>query len=295
MKKIILSIIAVAAICSCQKSDENITEVEAGVTEVVFTSGISTRATGNIWEEGDKIGVYMYEAEASAVYDENCSNVEYSIEDGSEGTEYGTFASANPLYFQQYSDVDFVAYYPYNESLEGGVVSLNTADQSSSEKIEELDFMVATLTDCNENSEDLSLEFSRMMSRIVITVVRKDSRVDAVVSDLSIRNISTEGNYTISNRSTVGVAPISVTSTITLFENEGNQVEAIIVPQTTLSAMLLVVIDGEYVSASLSNTFEAGKQYNYNLVIGIDAVEFTEVSITSWDEQESVDMTSTMN
>ncbi len=288
MKKIIILSMAVAiSFASCQKSEELTPDV-GGSAEVVFTSGISTRATGNLWDEGDNIGVFMYEAGSTAVY-ANSSNALYAISEGAE-TSNANFSSDDPLYFIQGSEVDFVAYYPYSESAQEGALSINTADQSTSEKINELDFMVARASGCVEDSAP-ELQFDRKMSKIVITIARKETMSDAEVSDLYITGLATEGTYTFENAS--NSVATAASSTTAIFENDDNQIEAIIIPQTISAAKLYLTVDGEDYSTSISGTFTENMQYNYTLSIGVNSVEFTECTITDWDEVESGEMTTT--
>ncbi|MFI3262950.1 MAG: fimbrillin family protein, partial [Rikenellaceae bacterium] len=66
MKKIvyIFSLAVAIGFASCQKSE---VQTQEESSEVVFTSGISTRVTGTAWDEGDQIGVFMYNNGATAV------------------------------------------------------------------------------------------------------------------------------------------------------------------------------------------------------------------------------------
>ncbi len=273
-----------AGFASCQKSEEIIPDAE-GSLEVVFTSGISTRASGTLWEEGDAIGAFMYESGESSAY-VGSSNVQYTLDSGA-GTSTADFTAEAPLYFIRDKKADFVAYYPYSESAAGGVLSITTADQSSDQKIEALDYMVARTADCDEESGVTSLQFSRMMSRIIITITRMDNKVGCELSDLTIKSIATDGSCTFENSSSNGLVAASIYSEIEIFEDENNQIEAIIIPQQSASATLYMVIDGAYYTASMANTFEAGKQYNFNLAIRGDKVELSAGSINNWDEEES--------
>lgn len=284
MKKIILSIVAVAALASCQKSEQ--TSVGCSLSEVVFTSGISTRATGTLWDDGDDIGVFMYEAGSSAIYNSMSENVSYTTSGG----ESGTFTSLSPLLYPSDISVDFMAYYPYTTDYSNNVISLNTADQSTEVKIKAQDFMVASAQGCSEQSSS-SLSFSRKMSKIVINVSRTDSRVDAVLSDISLNNVITEGSFTILNadnhRDEASVRAGTTISDISLFFNEENSViEAIIIPQETTLTKFLLTIDGQYFIIPLSDTFAENMQYLYTLSID-DGVNFSKASITPWDPESS--------
>lgn len=192
-------------------------------------------------------------------------------------------------------EVDFVAYHPYTADYSNNTVTLNTADQSSEAQVKAQDFMVASAQSCDEDNTP-SLNFTRKMSRIVINVDRKDSWADAVLSDISLTNVITDGTFFVANapayRENSSVTAGETTSVISLFFNEtSSTIEAIIVPQTTSSSSkLMLYIDGEEYESALPATFAENKQYNYNLLIAPDAVDFTAGTITSWSEVESGDM-----
>ncbi|MFR9666636.1 MAG: leucine-rich repeat protein [Rikenellaceae bacterium] len=292
MKKIILSIMAVATtFASCHKSEEAVTGAANTSSEVVFTSTISTRATDTAWDAGDEIGVFMYEADDTTPYSDS-DNVLYTTSGG----ESGTFTSLNPLRYAE-DKVDFIAYHPYTTNYSDNVITLNTANQSSTEKVKAQDFMVASAQYCDEENAP-SLSFTRKMSKISITVTRKESRADAVLSNISLSNVITDGTFTISNSSVTGRENSSATagetaSDISLFFNEAsNIIEAIIIPQD-LSSKLIAMIDNELFGVTLSGTFVENTQYNYNLLVGGDKVDFTEGTISQWAQEDSLDMSTT--
>ncbi|MFI3263182.1 MAG: fimbrillin family protein [Rikenellaceae bacterium] len=279
MKKILTTTLMITALVSCQKSD-----IPQSSAEVAFTSGIETRVSGTEWDAGDKIGVFMYGNASTTVYDKNSSNALYT--NTVEG-ESANFTSGNPLLFPQDSEVDFIAYYPYTEDIktyfEGSYVSLGATDQTTNEALNSQDFMTASITGCSEGDTPV-LSFTRQMSRIVITVDRKENNADAALSDIVLSSLIVDANFTLVN----GVKqPLTLGETvddIALFENESNIIEAIVLPQTASSAKLSLYADGEYLSASISTTFEAGKQYNYLVSIGGDKITFSTGEITDWDE-----------
>ncbi len=285
MKKIILSIMALTAFVSCQKSEDQTPEVD-GSSEVVFTSAISTRATGTSWDEGDKIGVFMYEADAPEVYT-NSESLFYTTLGG----ESATFTSPEPLIYPIGEEVDFVAYYPFTGGIRDGVINLNTKYQSSEEQIKALDFMVARAQKCSQNNPP-ALSFTRKMSKIVIKVDRKGDKADAVLSDILISNAKINSYFTISNSDNGKIVAGETTSDIVLFFNEtSSTIEAIIIPQENISSRISMLIDGEPFTTTISGTFEENTQYNYNLKID-KTLNFSAGSITDWGVVESGDIES---
>lgn len=284
MKKIIATTLMIAALAACQKSEEQSPEM-GGSSEVTFTSAISTRATGTSWDASDQIGVFMYETASTTIYDIDSENVLYSTSGG----ESATFTSVDPLIFPKYAYVDYIAYHPYTTNYSDNIITLNTADQSSETKVKAQDFMVASVQSCSEETTP-TLSFRRKMSKIVVEVDRRDTREDAVLSDISLSSIKVDGTFFIINtpsngRDNASVEVGSTTSDISLFFNETSSViEAIIIPQTTTATGLIVTIDGIEYAAPICSTFEENKQYSYTLTLGIDRADFSEGTITDWTE-----------
>lgn len=287
MKKL-LTILIIVSLASCQKSEVLIPH---DPKEVIFTSSIATRVSGTTWDEGDKIGTFMNSTSLTEAYDETSSNILYTISDAASGT----FSSTNPLLYPEDGDVDFLAYYPYAEDINvnGGVytVSLGTTDQTSEEAVKSQDFMTANIAGSNESTPPV-LEFTRKMSKISITVLRKESKLDAELSDIALSNFIVDGSFIIINGYANAVEPGDTSGDINLFENTENIIEAIIIPQTANSSELKLTIDGVEFSAKLATSFEAAKQYNYTITMGSDKVEFTAGEITDWvsEDEENLDL-----
>ncbi len=284
MKKIILlSMAAAMSFASCQKSEELTTDV-GGSSEVVFTSAISTRATGTQWDDGDAIGVFMYETDNTYLYGEN---VLYTTSGG----QSGTFTSKSPLVYPEGASVDFITYHPYTTTYSDYAVTLNTADQSSEANVKAQDFMVASAQSCNESSAP-SLSFTRKMSKISIAVARKESVEDAELSNILLTNVITDGTFSVVNSNTKiensSVKAGTTTNNISLFFNETSSlIEAIIVPQEGMSATLKIFIDGEEFATTIAGTFAENKQYSYNLSIGVNSIELSGATISDWGVTES--------
>ncbi len=278
----------IATLASCQKSEELSSDAD-GSSWVTFTSGISTRATGTSWDVDDQIGVFMYISDEADTYNNDSENVLYTT---TLGGSSATFTSSNPLVFpKEIESTDYIAYYPHTTNYSTKIITLNTADQSSEARVKAQDFMVARAPLCKKEDTP-SLSFSRKMSKIIIDIDRKDSKAEAVLSEIMLTDVIVDGTFTIdnSNIENASVVAGSTTSNISLFENSSNQIEAIITPQTLSQSMLILLIDGERFSATISNSLNEDTQYTYNLSIGVDQVLFTQGSITDWTEEESGDM-----
>ncbi|MFR9529604.1 MAG: fimbrillin family protein [Rikenellaceae bacterium] len=295
MKKIILlSIAAAITLASCQKSEEQ-SPAEQTQTAVTFTSGITTRATNSVWDADDEIGVFMYYVDDTELYNNYGSNALYYISSGAETTS-AKFTSDSPLYYPQTQNMDFVAYYPYKDGVASGTAfTVGSTDQSSEEKLKALDLMVARAANCSEGSSP-TLSFERKMSKVVFNVDIKDTAKDLAVSDFTLSNVVSGGTCTIVNTSSSSynkVTADATTSEISLFINDSDEVEAIIVPQDETDAKIAFSVDGDTYYGTFTETFEAGMQYTYTLLVGQNEVSISGVTISDWTEVESGDMETT--
>ncbi len=294
MKKIILLSMAVAMILpSCQKS-EGQSAAAGDSSQVVFTSAISTRATDTSWDDGDQIGVYMYETANTDYAGSSSYNVLYTTSGG----ESGKFTSLDPLLYID-SGVDFIAYHPYIADLSNVItITLNTADQSTEELVKAQDFMVASAQDCTESSAP-TLNFTRKMSKISVKVVFRESTPVAELSDISLSGAITDGTYLIVNspayRENYSVKEGTTYSDISLFYNEASGViEAIIIPQER-ALTLNYTIDGVMYRSYLYSQYSEDTLSNYTLSIGTDSVDFSEGSIGGWTEVEYGELETTQD
>lgn len=121
---------------------------------IAFSSVIDnesySRAMDAVWERGDQIGVFMMATGGDAVIKGNVPFVT-NVGDGY------FVASGNPLYYpEDGSNVDFVAYYPYDAAF----TDLTQANVDVSNQIADTapDLMVANnLTNCNHTLNSATL------------------------------------------------------------------------------------------------------------------------------------------
>ena len=147
-------------------------------------------------------------------------------------------------------------------------------DQSTADKLAAADWMTATATSTKAAATDgLSLNFEHKNAKLHFDVTLKG---DAAASALSS-------------------AIFKVLGAITPYYNStGNSktIEAIVKPgvsYTTSNEIIEIAItNGETYSLKFpsATTLEAGKQYNFNLVIGHDATTISSVSVTDWGKEE---------
>ena len=150
MTKLFALALLAGAMVSCSTEDTASTTPN-GKVAVQFTGGISvnTRAAGQDWADGDKIGIFMIEAGKTL-----------SADAISEGVDNVCYQSNGSI------DVDFYSYYPQT-TVNDYKVALNMADQKSQEAI---DFMYAKTTGCNKATPQVDLKFNHKLSKLILNV-----------------------------------------------------------------------------------------------------------------------------
>ena len=167
MTKLFALALLAGAMVSCNTEDTASTTAN-GKVAVQFTGGISvdTRAAGQAWADGDKIGIFMIEAGktlSADVIKEGVDNVCYQT---SGSSAFSPISGGKTIFFPIDGDVDFYSYYPQT-TVNDYKVALNMANQTSQEAI---DFMYAKKTGCNKATPQVDLKFNHMLSKLVLNV-----------------------------------------------------------------------------------------------------------------------------
>lgn len=167
MTKLFALALLAGAMISCS-TDDAASSTPNGKVAVQFTGGINvnTRAAGEAWTNGDRIGIFMtgknQPLSADAIK-EGVDNVCYQT-DG--GKSFSPISGGKTICFPIDGDVDFYSYYPQT-TVNEYKVALNVADQKSQEAI---DFMYAKTTGCNKATPQVNLRFSHMLSNLILNV-----------------------------------------------------------------------------------------------------------------------------
>ena len=284
MTKFFALALLAGAMVSCNTEDTASTTAN-GKVAVQFTGGISvnTRASGQAWADGDKIGIFMTGANQTLSADAIKEGVDNVCYQSNGSIAFSPVSGGKTVFFPIDGDVDFYSYYPQT-TVNNYKVALNMADQKSQEAI---DFMYAKTTGCNKANPQVGLKFNHMLSKLVLnvqpgngltqddlnklTVTIKDQNTTATFN-LADGVISGEGNPTDIQMKAVQVGKIY---------------EAILLP--TASTIREIVFD-------LNNGFDApfvwkmdqelkgGNLYNYTTVkLTRSTVDMTG-TIESWNE-----------
>ena len=167
MTKLFALALLAGAMVSCNTEDTASTTAN-GKVAVQFTGGISvdTRAAGQAWADGDKIGIFMIEAGKTLSADAISEGVDNVCYQSNGSKAFSPISGGKTIFFPIDGDVDFYSYYPQT-TVNDYKVALNMANQTSQEAI---DFMYAKKTGCNKATPQVDLKFNHMLSKLVLNV-----------------------------------------------------------------------------------------------------------------------------
>lgn len=258
-----------------------------GRIKVNFKSLIQTRLSGNQWDEGDDVGVFMYEHEsmgtAPTVVD-NAFNCKYLAT----STGLQPSSSKDELYYPVEGSVDFIAYYPFG-AVSDNCVSVDVSNQINQSR---LDLLYSNnLKDISSSTEALTLSFERQMAKIEIIidasgVVEENEMEDA--PSLVYRDIVTSSAFSLTSGSWVNEKNKqgNVDAVLT-YDDEDNLITAgmIMIPQDCSNAQLLLLLPtGKVFSFNMAenSSWEAGYKYTYELSLTQDNSQALKSEISSW-------------
>ena len=167
MTKFFALALLAGAMVSCSTED-TAPSTQNDKVAVQFTGGISvnTRAAGQAWADGDRIGIFMIEAGktlSADVIKEGVDNVCYQ----SNGSiAFSPVSGGKTIFFPIDGNVDFYSYYPQT-TVNDYKVALDVTDQTKQETI---DFMYAKTEGCNKATPQVDLKFFHKLSNLILDV-----------------------------------------------------------------------------------------------------------------------------
>lgn len=282
MKKqaFICALLATVLLPGCSEDGENTPQPTDGRVALEATSGIrmNTRAYDKTWEAGDAIGIYMLNGDAA----DGNGNRKYTT---ARKAENGSFEAAEgqTLYLPvNGTKRDFVAYYPYRETLADG--NVYTVDVSHQTPQKDIDLMgAAKVTGKDKLNPKVAFVFTHKLVKLDITIKADGtSLTDAELAGttVSISNQQTAATY---NVVTGGEATVTAGAAKEIdLHTDGLKAEGIVLPAASTEDMVLTFtvpkLDNQKFSwsvnsATKSKEFEAGSKYLYTITIGKAGVE----------------------
>lgn len=233
MKKTFLFGIVAAMLATACTEEESFNQIASG-EGIQFISSVASRATDNSFETNDEIGISMYVNGAVA---SEANNVKYTSSDGNTftGTEI-TWEAAGGA-----SSADFIGVYPYKEgSISEGKYSFTLSDENLSEN----DVMYACSSGIETGTNIVSLTFEHKLVKVVMNVKKQDGTAitDATVT---IDKQQLAGTMDLLNDGTVTATQSTEQAISFVYNQEGSQYEAIVMPSEVVAGRTITIISGE--------------------------------------------------
>lgn len=277
--------------CEGEIIDKSLGSRPANINAII-TNVNNSRMTGDAWENGDSIGMYMKKENTNLNVGILADNIKYVT------TGSSTFTAVNPdediLFPFNGSNVDFIAYFPYKKNIANYAYPVDVTNQNNQSA---LDLLYSNnAIGLNSANPNVNLNFSHQMSKVVLNITPENPTADLSDITIKITNASLKTQFLLSDGSLS--APTEIGDLFFKISSGGKFAEAILIPMSNLIGRTLVlIIAGEtyiYDLGSNANisSFDKGTKYTFNIVINPSGVQATvsSSSIASWNEATEEDI-----
>ena len=228
----IVAISLLLGFSSCSDEFQQESNVQQAVEITGAVGDASTRVSGTAWEDGDKIGVTLFNYNSSNLNLPSSYNRQYTTKSGELGHFKPTTLNET-LFYPLGQEVSLAAYYPNQAGIDRTLkVPINVADQSNLGK---LDFIVGySAGPYSLNNTTISMSFKRKMSmlRFRFAVTSDSDKAKLTGATITMTGMYTAGNYNITNSDADNMSELSTISDITLnIDGTTLQAEAIVFPR----------------------------------------------------------------
>ena len=272
----------------------------AATVQADIVKNVTRATTDNTWSNNDAIGV-------------NVTSIGYTIGNNVKYTTTGDgkFTSDNPIYFASATEeVNFSAYYPYQENVDGnGIVNnWNMAEVKEGEPCP-ADFLFATGATATKSSPQVQFtgdnQFKHCMSMIRLTF-KAGKGIDA--NNANLKNyLKLKGIYKTGSINTQ-TGEVTISGDRGIYESDvdnkslknGATCEFIVFPQSLdnnkMDIELEVADNGTIntyttsLTSSTNNEFKGGYLYTYPIRINNTGVVIEKAGITAWLPSDEPDL-----
>ena len=300
MKKFKIFYIAAAALlfAACANEEDGIgnSGPVAATVQADIVKNVTRATVDDTWSNNDAIGV-------------NVTSIGYTIGNNVKYTTTGdgNFTSDNPIYFADATEtVNFNAYYPYQENVDGnGIVNnWNMAEVKEGEPCP-ADFLFATGATATKSSPQVQFtgdnQFKHCMSMIRLTfkagkginannaILKNQLKLKGIYKTGSINTV--KGEVTISGDRGIYESDVDDKSL-----KDGVTCEFIVFPQSLDNNKMDIELDvadngtiNTYTTSlgsSTNNEFKGGYKYTYTISINNTGVVIDNAGITKWQTIE---------
>ena len=284
MTKLFALALLAGAMVSCSTED-TVPFTQNDKVAVQFTGGISvnTRAAGQDWADGDKIGIFMIEAGKTLSADAISEGVDNVCYQSNGSKAFSPISGGKTIFFPIDGDVDFYSYYPQT-TVSDYKVALNVADQTSQEAI---DFMYAQTKGCHKSIPQVELKFNHMLSNLVLNVQPGNGLTEDDLNKLkvTIKDQNTTATFNLADGLISGEGnPANIQMKAV---QVGKKYEAILLPTKSTTREIEFDLDNGHDAPfvwKMDSELKGGNMYNYTTVkLTRTDVELTG-TIKPWNE-----------
>ncbi|SHE77906.1 fimbrillin family protein [Dysgonomonas macrotermitis] len=280
-----ITCIAMLGLSACNNDDEpnfgGLNQNYATFDGAIESMGaLKTRASGTTWDSGDAIGVYM-KATGADISTSSAINIKYTTP----GDGAFTAASTGIELPSDGSNVDFVAYYPYQTTITGQTYPINVSNQSDLTKIDLLYSNNATNT--NKTNSAIALNFKHKLSQLILNITAGGGVSSLSGLSLSVSGLTTDGNFSLADATTtLGTTKAVLTPVVSVAT--AATVNAILIPGDNLNnGKLTFSLNGKvYEWTPDAQVLESGKKYTYSVQLTTTGIVVANPSgtIEDWTE-----------
>ena len=296
----LLAIVVLLSLSACMQDHPNASDVRKEVKVSASIDGaqsqsVKTRATNNSWEAGDVIGLFMKKSDEVLTTSALALNAKYATNNGN--SSFNAVDESNKIYFPFHNEeVDFIAYYPYKETLSDLSYPVDVSDQSDLSKI---DLMYSNdAKKINSTSENVKLTFFHQLSNIILNISMIDAPEDEDLSELNVKitDVNTKASFSLVDGTLSSEAePKSVSFNVS---TDGKTAQAILLPNESLTNSCLVFTTKESsysfdLSQASIDSLNMSTKYTFNVTLKPGQVEIEGITTTieDWTNGGSKDIT----
>lgn len=281
----LVAIMTGASFTACTNETE---EVFTQSNEIKLTSAITpaSRVANQLMQStqivtAQEVGVTITGAKSEH------NNVKWLAEEDGSLTNTG-----NTLYWGS-SDVNIMAYHPFNQDWSGTTHNFSVdTDQSSDKNYLNCDLLWVKTT-ASKSSNPIGLQFAHKLAKIMVGIQHEDGATDVTSAIVSICGTKPSATFNLSTGEITN--PSGDASDIKAAQ--AASAAAIIIPQTVNAGTKFIKVEFNektfYYTLSENKTFESGKAYGFTLTLKEKGTELTLTSpesngnITDWDNENN--------
>lgn len=277
-----LALLAAATMVSCNGKVEPAAQDEKVAVQFGSSINAASRAVNDKWTAGDQIGIFMVgenKVLSKDAISEEADNIAYRTEgDGA----FSPVAAEQIIYFPMNGDVDFYAYYPYTPEVNDYRIALDLTDQSNQEA---LDLMFAKVSGCNKSNPKVELQFSHLLSNLILEVQPGTGLTQADLAELTVKvkDANTKATFNLVDGTISGEEePKGITMKTV---EAGKRYEAILFPTTSESREIEFSLNNDHdgpFTWTMKSALKGGSQYHHLVTLSRTAAEVSG-SIKPWD------------